>query len=47
MTGFIDKKGDFKITGFINLNNVIIGDKEYTTVDHDGVAVVLFLVSSR
>jgi hypothetical protein len=39
----LDKRSAFKIVGFINLNNAIIGNKENTTAEHDGVAVVLSL----
>jgi len=41
----LDKNSAYKIVGFINLNNAIIGDKENTTADHDGVAVVLSLAN--
>jgi hypothetical protein len=39
----LDKNSAFRIVGFVNLNNAIIDNKENTTADHDGVAVVLSL----
>jgi hypothetical protein len=42
-----DKKSDYKIIRFVNLHNAIIGNKDKTTGDHDGVAVVLELSAQQ
>jgi hypothetical protein len=37
----LDRKSDYKIAGTVNLDNLIVGNSESTTGDHDGKAVVL------
>jgi hypothetical protein len=37
----LDRSSPFKVSGFVNLANAIVGDPDITTGDHDGVAVVL------
>lgn len=37
----LNKRSDYKIVGFVNLDNAILGNGKYSTGDHDGVAVVL------
>ncbi len=37
----LEDKGGFRITAMIGLDNVILGDPQMGTGDHDGVAVVL------
>ncbi|MFA6472575.1 MAG: hypothetical protein WCU00_11085 [Candidatus Latescibacterota bacterium] len=39
----LDKKSAYRIVGFLNLNNFIVNSNEYTTGDHDGIAVVVSL----
>jgi len=31
----------YKVSGFVNLNNALIGDAKFTTGDHDGMAVLV------
>lgn len=33
------RKTDDKVSGYVNLGNVIVDDAEITTGDHDGMAV--------
>jgi hypothetical protein len=40
----LDKKSAYGITGYVNLNNVIMNNADSTTGDHDGMAVVLRLL---
>ncbi len=37
----MDKKTQFRITGFVSLGNAILGDPKVGTGDHDGLAVIL------
>lgn len=37
----LERRSPFRISGFVNLANAIVGDPEITTGDHDGLAVVL------
>lgn len=37
----LDRKTEFKISDFVRLDNAIIGDRQTTTGDHDGIAVLL------
>ncbi len=37
----LDDRTDFKIAGFVDLDNAVVGDPLVTTADHDGKAVVL------
>jgi hypothetical protein len=37
----LDEFSDYKITGFVNLDNALIDDPKSTTGDHDGIAVLL------
>lgn len=37
----LDSRTQYKIARFIQLDNALIGDAEWTTGDHDGVAVVV------
>lgn len=37
----LDRKTEFKISDFVCLDNSIIGDRQTTTGDHDGIAVLL------
>ncbi len=39
----MDEKTSFKKVRFVNLDNAIIGSSEFTTGDHDGIAVMLEL----
>ncbi len=40
-TQHMDESTGYKITGFVNLDNALIGDPKTTTGDHDGIAVLL------
>lgn len=37
----LDRRTSFKLNGFVNLDNAIVGDAAVTTGDHDGLAVLL------
>ncbi len=37
----LDEGAAYHVTGYVSLDNAIVGDPEYTAGDHDGVAVVL------
>lgn len=37
----LDAHSDYELVGFIDLDNAILGDAEFTTGDHDGRAVLL------
>ena len=37
----LDRKTSFKLSGFVKLDNAIVGDAAVTTGDHDGLAVLL------
>lgn len=37
----MDTHTEYKVTGFVNLNNALIGDPRLTTGDHDGIAVMI------
>lgn len=37
----INRKTEYKVSGYVNLNNVIVADPKITTGDHDGIAVLL------
>ena len=37
----LDEKSPYKISGFINLDNALLGEPHVTTGDHDGIAVLL------
>lgn len=37
----LDRKAEFKLAGFVNLDNAIVGNPNVGTGDHDGVAVLL------
>jgi hypothetical protein len=37
----LDRKSDYKIAGTVNLDNLIVGNPENTTGDHDGRAIIL------
>jgi len=39
--GNVDRKTDYRISGYVNLNNMIVGDPSVTTGDHDGMAVLI------
>jgi hypothetical protein len=41
----LDKKTPYKVSGFASLDNAIINNRENTTAEHDGIAVVLHLTS--
>jgi len=40
-TQSLDRSTDYKVSGFVNLNNAIVGDPKLTTGDHDGLAVLV------
>jgi hypothetical protein len=42
----LDKKSPYKITGFVDLCNAIVDNKENSAGDHDGIAVVLSLIKT-
>lgn len=37
----LDRRTSYKVSGFVNLDNVIVGDPKLTTSDHDGMAVLV------
>jgi hypothetical protein len=37
----LDERTDYKLVGFVSLENALIGDPRLTTGDHDGIAVLL------
>lgn len=37
--GNMDKRTKYRISGYVNLSNVIVDDAKITTGDHDGIAV--------
>jgi hypothetical protein len=37
----LDRNTSYKVSGFVNLGNAIIGDPEFATGDHDGMAVLV------
>ncbi len=37
----IDRKTEYKVSGYVNLSNVIVDDPKVTTGDHDGIAVLI------
>lgn len=39
--GSLDRATNYRTTGFVGLENAIVGDLEVTTGDHDGVAVLI------
>jgi hypothetical protein len=41
----LHKKSAFRIAGFVGMDNAIFNDQEYTTADHDGMAVILVLTN--
>jgi hypothetical protein len=40
-TQSLDRSTAYKVSGFVNLDNAIVGDPKLTTGDHDGVAVLV------
>ncbi len=40
-TQSLDRSTAYKVSGFVNLNNAIVGDPKLTTGDHDGMAVLV------
>jgi len=37
----LDRMTDYKLSGFVPLDNALVGDPKFTTGDHDGMAVLL------
>jgi hypothetical protein len=40
-TQSLDRSTAYKVSGFVDLNNAIVGDPKLTTGDHDGMAVLV------
>ena len=40
-TQSLDRSSAYKVSGFVSLNNAIVGDPKLTTGDHDGLAVLV------
>jgi hypothetical protein len=40
-TQSLDRATPFKVTGFVGLDNAVVGDPDVTTGDHDGIAVLV------
>jgi hypothetical protein len=37
----LDRATAYKVSGFVNLDNALVGDPKFTTGDHDGIAVLV------